>query len=135
MFCKAAGAWPESLTPRLPITEWEQTNARALLDSAGIHEKKGWIAVQPFSTDPARDWPPDKWRQLADALARLTTQSWTIMEVCGGQTHAIIRFGIDQLLPEGIALVHGPGLQLLEMVGAGRGKQRGGQTNDRRQQW
>jgi len=48
-------------------------------------------------------------RQLADALARLTTQSWTIMEVCGGQTHAIIRFGIDQLLPEGITLVHGPG--------------------------
>ena len=48
-------------------------------------------------------------RQLADALARLTTHSWTIMEVCGGQTHAIIRFGIDQLLPEGITLVHGPG--------------------------
>jgi len=48
-------------------------------------------------------------RQLAGALARLTTRSWTIMEVCGGQTHAIIRFGIDQLLPEGVTLVHGPG--------------------------
>ena len=31
------------------------------------------------------------------------------MEVCGGQTHAIVRFGIDQLLPENVSLVHGPG--------------------------
>ena len=37
------------------------------------------------------------------------TQSWTIMEICGGQTHSIIRNGLDQLLPEEIELVHGPG--------------------------
>jgi len=48
-------------------------------------------------------------RQLADSLSRTVTRDWTIMEVCGGQTHAIVRFGIDQLLPQRISLVHGPG--------------------------
>jgi hydrogenase expression/formation protein HypD len=48
-------------------------------------------------------------RQYAQALARLTTKPWTIMEVCGGQTHAIVKFGVDALLPEAITLVHGPG--------------------------
>jgi hydrogenase expression/formation protein HypD len=48
-------------------------------------------------------------RQLADAIARVTTRPWTLMEVCGGQTHAIVKFGIDELLPKGIELVHGPG--------------------------
>jgi hydrogenase expression/formation protein HypD len=43
------------------------------------------------------------------ALHKITTQSWTIMEVCGGQTHAIVRFGIHDLLPETIRLIHGPG--------------------------
>jgi hydrogenase expression/formation protein HypD len=48
-------------------------------------------------------------RDYAQALARVTTRPWTIMEVCGGQTHAIVKFGIDELLPPGITLVHGPG--------------------------
>ncbi len=48
-------------------------------------------------------------RQLARELARVTSKSWTIMEVCGGQTHAIIKFGLDALLPPGITLIHGPG--------------------------
>jgi hydrogenase expression/formation protein HypD len=47
--------------------------------------------------------------QYARALARLTTRSWTLMEVCGGQTHAIVKFGVDELLPDAISLVHGPG--------------------------
>ncbi len=42
-------------------------------------------------------------------IARTVTQPWTIMEICGGQTHAIMRHGLDQLLPEEIELVHGPG--------------------------
>jgi hydrogenase expression/formation protein HypD len=48
-------------------------------------------------------------RGYADALARLTTKPWTLMEVCGGQTHAIVRFGVDELLPEKVTLVQGPG--------------------------
>lgn len=48
-------------------------------------------------------------RQLADSLARIVTRPWTLMEICGGQTHAIVRFGIDELLPASITLVHGPG--------------------------
>ena len=47
--------------------------------------------------------------RLAAAIADATTRPWTIMEVCGGQTHAIVKYGIDALLPAGIELVHGPG--------------------------
>ena len=48
-------------------------------------------------------------RQAAAAIARVTTRPWTIMEICGGQTHAIVKFGLDELLPEQITLIHGPG--------------------------
>ncbi|MFH1857475.1 MAG: hydrogenase formation protein HypD, partial [Candidatus Omnitrophota bacterium] len=47
--------------------------------------------------------------QYARAIARITTRPWTLMEVCGGQTHAIVRFGVDRFLPEALTLVHGPG--------------------------
>lgn len=50
---------------------------------------------------------------LAEAIvariAGLVTRPWVLMEVCGGQTHAIIRHGIDQLLPDSVELIHGPG--------------------------
>ena len=42
-------------------------------------------------------------------LRQTVTRPWTIMEICGGQTHNIVRHGIDQLLPAEIELVHGPG--------------------------
>ncbi len=48
-------------------------------------------------------------RRYSQALHRITTRPWTLMEVCGGQTHAIVKFGVDELLPAGISLVHGPG--------------------------
>lgn len=57
--------------------------------------------------DEYRD--PDTARHYADAIHQITTRPWTLMEICGGQTHAIVRFGIDELLPETIRLVHGPG--------------------------
>ena len=57
--------------------------------------------------DEYRD--PAAARQLAAAIARTVTRPWTLMEVCGGQTHAIVKFGIDELLPKEIRLVHGPG--------------------------
>jgi hydrogenase expression/formation protein HypD len=44
-----------------------------------------------------------------DELRRTVTQPWVLMEICGGQTHAIMRYGIDQLLPPEVELVHGPG--------------------------
>ncbi|MEI8037159.1 MAG: hydrogenase formation protein HypD [Verrucomicrobiota bacterium] len=47
--------------------------------------------------------------KLAGTIRRITTRPWTIMEICGGQTHAIVKFGLDELLPELITLVHGPG--------------------------
>jgi len=48
-------------------------------------------------------------RGYAQALRRITTRPWTLMEVCGGQTHAIVKFGVDELLPHQVTLVHGPG--------------------------
>ena len=48
-------------------------------------------------------------QSILQEIRRIQTQPWVIMEVCGGQTHSIVRHGIDRLLPEGIELVHGPG--------------------------
>jgi hydrogenase expression/formation protein HypD len=51
----------------------------------------------------------DAARRYAKALERIITKNWTLMEVCGGQTHSIVKFGIDELLPPAVTLVHGPG--------------------------
>ncbi|MCP4417350.1 MAG: hydrogenase formation protein HypD [Chloroflexi bacterium] len=48
-------------------------------------------------------------KKTAAEIHRVVTQPWRLMEICGGQTHAIMHFGIDQLLPPEILLVHGPG--------------------------
>ncbi|MFI5144125.1 MAG: hydrogenase formation protein HypD [Ignavibacteria bacterium] len=48
----------------------------------------------------------NKYSELIHGLAE---KPWTIMEICGGQTHSIVKYGIDELLPENITLVHGPG--------------------------
>jgi hydrogenase expression/formation protein HypD len=63
-------------------------------------------------------------RMLADAIGRTVTKPWTIMEVCGGQTHTIVKYGIDEVLPKnegrGVEMVHGPGCPVcvtsLEMI-------------------
>ena len=48
-------------------------------------------------------------RRVIDEIRGTATKPWTLMEICGGQTHAIVRYGLDQLLPPAIELVHGPG--------------------------
>jgi hydrogenase expression/formation protein HypD len=48
-------------------------------------------------------------QSLLREIRKITTRPWVIMEVCGGQTHSIVKHGIDQLIPEEITLVHGPG--------------------------
>ena len=48
-------------------------------------------------------------RSVIAEIGRVTTRPWTIMEVCGGQTHALVRFGIESLLPPTVKLLHGPG--------------------------
>jgi hydrogenase expression/formation protein HypD len=63
---------------------------------------------------------PELARRLLDDIHRTATRPWAMMEVCGGQTHSIIRHGLDQLLPDGIELIHGPGCPVcvtpLEMI-------------------
>jgi hydrogenase expression/formation protein HypD len=51
----------------------------------------------------------EKAKRLAAEIHRVATRPWAIMEVCGGQTHSIIRNGVDQLLPPEVELIHGPG--------------------------
>jgi hydrogenase expression/formation protein HypD len=48
-------------------------------------------------------------RNLTAEIRRTVTRPWVIMEVCGGQTHSIVKYGVDHLLPEQVELVHGPG--------------------------
>lgn len=48
-------------------------------------------------------------RGVAEAIQRTVTRPWSLMEVCGGQTHSILRFGLDELLPADVTLLHGPG--------------------------
>jgi hydrogenase expression/formation protein HypD len=59
-------------------------------------------------------------QQAIEEIRRRTTRPWVLMEICGGQTHSIMRYGLDQLLPPEIELVHGPGCPVcvtsLEMV-------------------
>jgi hydrogenase expression/formation protein HypD len=68
--------------------------------------------------DEFRD--PELAARLFEQIRRITTRPWALMEVCGGQTHSIIRNGIDQLLPREIELIHGPGCPVcvtpLEMI-------------------
>jgi hydrogenase expression/formation protein HypD len=58
--------------------------------------------------------------KLVERIKRAQTKPWVIMEVCGGQTHSIVKNGIDHLLPKGVELVHGPGCPVcvtpLEMI-------------------
>ncbi len=59
-------------------------------------------------------------RKFASSIRGLVRRPWTLMEICGGQTHTLIRFGIDEMLPEAITMVHGPGCPVcvtpLEMI-------------------
>lgn len=48
-------------------------------------------------------------QQYAETIRKITSRPWTLMEICGGQTHSIVKYGIDELLPKEIELVHGPG--------------------------
>lgn len=57
--------------------------------------------------DEYRD--PDLARALVRAIERVVTRPWVLMEVCGGQTHTLIKHGIDRLLPPAVRVIHGPG--------------------------
>jgi hydrogenase expression/formation protein HypD len=63
---------------------------------------------------------PDLAKRLVDQIHATVTKPWAMMEVCGGQTHTIVRHGIDQLLPDGVEMIHGPGCPVcvtpLEMI-------------------
>src|ERR1700722_12686863 len=68
--------------------------------------------------DEYRD--PAAAEKLGGGFARGAARPWTIMEVCGGQTHTIVKYGIDKIIPPEVELVHGPGCPVcvtsLEMI-------------------
>jgi hydrogenase expression/formation protein HypD len=72
--------------------------------------------------DDFRD--PARLRRAVDNLARATTRPWTVMEICGGQTHTIARWALAELLPAPLAVIHGPGCPVcvtpLEVIEAAR---------------
>src|SRR5580704_2255132 len=68
---------------------------------------KAWSCKTMKYQDEYRD--PAAAQKLCRAIRAITTRRWTIMEICGGQTHTIVKYGIDELLPQEIELVHGPG--------------------------
>ncbi len=59
-------------------------------------------------------------RRFAASIRGIVRRPWTLMEICGGQTHTLIRFGIDEMLPPSVTMVHGPGCPVcvtpLEMI-------------------
>ena len=78
----------------------------------------GWPGTVMKYLDEYRDEALAK--KIVDEIQRIVTRPWVLMEVCGGQTHTIVKYGIDHLLPKGIELVHGPGCPVcvtsLEMI-------------------
>ncbi|MCX6641658.1 MAG: hydrogenase formation protein HypD [bacterium] len=52
---------------------------------------------------------PEAVHKISEEIHRITRGSWNVMEVCGGQTHAIMKYGIEELLPKSITMLHGPG--------------------------
>ena len=58
--------------------------------------------VDEYRSEPAA-------RKFVEAIRGVVTRPWSLMEICGGQTHTLIKSGIDRLLPEEVTLVHGPG--------------------------
>jgi len=65
--------------------------------------------ARPARLPPTADAVARQAATLVAELARITSRPWTLMEVCGGQTHALLRWGLPQLLPPEIRLIHGPG--------------------------
>jgi hydrogenase expression/formation protein HypD len=67
---------------------------------------------------------PARLRRAAEELCRATTRPWTVMEICGGQTHTIARWALEDLLPEPLTIIHGPGCPVcvtpLEVIEAAR---------------
>src|SRR6202158_49662 len=59
-------------------------------------------------------------QKIVGELRRIVTKPWVLMEVCGGQTHTVVKYGIDHLIPSEVELVHGPGCPVcvtsLEMI-------------------
>ncbi len=87
-------------TPAIPSKQTNRTNW-----SSPSNPTTGTDPISPPAPAPGAELVA----QLVAELAATTTRPWTLMEVCGGQTHAIVRWGLDQLLPPGLRLLHGPG--------------------------
>jgi len=90
LFCRAAGVAPRDRRPQLTPFAVDEVAAESALARAGLGESdrgRSCIALQPFSTDPGRDWPVGRWRELAGQLARLRPDIRVfVLDSCAGRT-------------------------------------------------
>jgi len=106
LWCRAAGVNPANKTPCLHLCAEDLGAADALLKAHGLSGNRGaLIAVQPFSTDPARDWPEPKWRRLA-SLLQWTGHRVFVLDAAPGRVRAFpVPRMCSQPLPVAAALI------------------------------
>ena len=103
------------------LSRIDEAEAKRVFEFLGtmdqLDELEGTIAMKYLTEYRDGAGGRESWRA---AIARTVTRPWTIMEVCGGQTHTIVKYGLDTILPPGVELVHGPGCPVcvtsLEMI-------------------
>jgi len=89
------------------LDELEAERTLELLRQAAALERRSRTAEPVRYVSEFRD--PALARRLLDQIRAVARRPWTVMEVCGGQTHTIVRQGIDEQLPRGLRMIHGPG--------------------------
>lgn len=85
LFCRAAGVAPNDKTPKMRLSATETATARAFPETEGFVGARKLIALQPFSTDPARNWPAAHWMKLADGL-EAAGHRVIVLDSCEGRT-------------------------------------------------
>ena len=96
------------------ISQIDETEAQEIFSYSGARSKRAMAERRLAAEKPTVKYVDEyrdaaAARRLAEPIRRTTTRPWNIMEVCGGQTHAIVRFALDEMLPPEITLIHGPG--------------------------
>ena len=86
LFCRAADVTPSDLKPHVNLDPSDVTAAREYVKKEGLRNGRQLIALQPFSTDPGRNWPTDNWKRLADVLEWLGYRL-IVFDGCRGRTN------------------------------------------------
>jgi len=83
LFCRAAKVEPSSKLPRVNLHPRDVAAASEYIATHRLDDRERLVAIQPFSTDPARNWPKESWRRLAEALERVGHRVIVLDGACG----------------------------------------------------